>query len=383
LIRATFWRFPDALSAGYDPSHQNPLIGPFMLRRLVVPIVLTPLLLIAGKALSQQSLQSAGNIEQPLAARVGPGITPPRALSTPDPKYPRQEQKAGAQGMVILWLIVDANGHPQNIKVARSLSADFDKSAIECVQKWRFSPAVRDGNPLPVQINVEVNFRLYSNKAPSDTPASVVREEPASSPSDNKSKFSPVPIKMVKPSYPEEAARDQRQGKVAVKVVVSETGDVESAEFVNGDPVFQNAALEASKQWKFQPYLKDGMPVKFSMNIPFSFAFSDRVTELDPKRRSENRPQLPKGVSEGMLIHRVAPVYPQTAKKNNTQGTVTLGILIGKDGSISKLTVISGPKELTQAAIDAVQQWRYRPYLLGGKQVEAETTVEINFSLRR
>ena len=61
----------------------------------------------------------------------------------------------------MLWLIVDANGAPREIKVARSLGMGLDQKAIEAVRKWKFEPAMKDGRPVAVQINVEVNFRLY------------------------------------------------------------------------------------------------------------------------------------------------------------------------------------------------------------------------------
>ena len=93
--------------------------------------------------------------------RVGGGVSAPRALDTPDPEYSEEARKAKYQGTVVLWLIVDAGGHPQQIKVARSLGMGLDQKAIEAVRKWKFEPAKKDGNPVAVQINVEVNFRLY------------------------------------------------------------------------------------------------------------------------------------------------------------------------------------------------------------------------------
>ena len=93
--------------------------------------------------------------------RVGGGVSAPRALDTPDPEYSEEARKAKYQGTVVLWLIVDANGAPREIKVARSLGMGLDQKAIEAVRKWKFEPAMKDGRPVAVQINVEVNFRLY------------------------------------------------------------------------------------------------------------------------------------------------------------------------------------------------------------------------------
>jgi TonB family protein len=93
--------------------------------------------------------------------RVGGGVSAPRALDTPDPDYSEEARKAKYQGTCVLWLIVDENGNPRDIKVARSLGMGLDQKAIEAVRKWKFEPAMKDGRPVAVQINVEVNFRLY------------------------------------------------------------------------------------------------------------------------------------------------------------------------------------------------------------------------------
>jgi protein TonB len=93
--------------------------------------------------------------------RVGGGVSAPRAMDTPDPEYSEEARKAKYQGVCILWLIVGPDGHPRDVKVARSLGMGLDQKAIEAVKKWKFEPAMKDGKPVAVQINVEVNFRLY------------------------------------------------------------------------------------------------------------------------------------------------------------------------------------------------------------------------------
>jgi TonB family protein len=72
----------------------------------------------------------------------------------------------------VLWLVVDANGLPQNIKVQRALGMGLDEEAVKAVKRWRFQPATKDGEPVPVMINVEVNFRLYGKLSPHPDSAS-------------------------------------------------------------------------------------------------------------------------------------------------------------------------------------------------------------------
>ncbi len=154
------------------------------------------------------------------------------------------------------------------------------------------------------------------------------------------------------------------------------------------------------KKWKFKSFIKNGKAVKVSTKIPFDFAFSDKIKdEKAPKGNnaaalpattaddaasagSAKRVRVSQGVSQGLLIHRVQPVYPPEAKSAGIQGTVVLHARISKEGRIVDLKLVSGPKELAPAAIGAVQQWRYRPYLLLGEPVEVDTEVLVNFQLR-
>jgi TonB family protein len=82
------------------------------------------------------------------------------------------------------------------------------------------------------------------------------------------------------------------------------------------------------------------------------------------------------------LLSKAVPHYPESAKKAKIQGKVALGAVIGKDGNIKNLRVLSGPRELQQSALDAVRQWVYRPYLLNGDPVEVKTTINVIYSLQ-
>jgi TonB family protein len=93
--------------------------------------------------------------------RVGGGVSAPRVLFSPDPDYSDEARKAKYQGTVGLWLVVGPDGRPRDVKVARSLGMGLDEKAVNAVRQWKFEPAMKDGRPVAVQINVEVNFRLY------------------------------------------------------------------------------------------------------------------------------------------------------------------------------------------------------------------------------
>ena len=95
------------------------------------------------------------------AFRVGGGVSAPKAVYAPDPEYSEEARKAKYQGTCVLWLVVGPDGRPRDIRVARTLGLGLDEKAIEAVRTWKFEPAMKDGKPVAVQINVEVEFRLY------------------------------------------------------------------------------------------------------------------------------------------------------------------------------------------------------------------------------
>ena len=95
------------------------------------------------------------------AYRIGGGVTAPRPIYAPDPDFSEEARKAKYQGTVVLWLVVGADGRAHDIRVQRSLGMGLDEKAIEAIAQWRFEPGRKDGIPVAVQVNVEVNFTLF------------------------------------------------------------------------------------------------------------------------------------------------------------------------------------------------------------------------------
>jgi protein TonB len=93
--------------------------------------------------------------------------------------------------------------------------------------------------------------------------------------------------------------------------------------------------------------------------------------------------RISSAVEAGLLIRKTMPIYPPIGHAMHAEGTVVLEASISKAGTIENLRVVSGPSVLRQAALDAVQTWLYRPYLLDGEPVEVETTINVIFTLSR
>ncbi len=100
-----------------------------------------------------------------------------------------------------------------------------------------------------------------------------------------------------------------------------------------------------------------------------------------PKIATPQRVRVSQGVTQGLLIRKVQPVYPALARQARIQGTVLLQAQISKSGDIENLQALSGHPMLVPAAIDAVKQWKYKPYILNGEPVEVDTQVTVNFTL--
>jgi len=112
------------------------------------------------------------------------------------------------------------------------------------------------------------------------------------------------------------------------------------------------------------------------VNSTSSLALPKLAAPVMPKRV-----RVSSGVVTGMLINKVEPPYPVIARSARVQGEVVLTAVISKEGTIQNLQVVSGHPLLIKAAMEAVQQWRYRPYFVSGEPVEVETNVIVTFRL--
>ncbi len=92
---------------------------------------------------------------------VGGGVSAPQLIFAPDPEFSDEARRAKYQGVCVVSLIVDSQGNPQRVQVVRHLGMGLDEKAVEAVKQYRFKPATLQGKPVPVEVNIEVNFRIY------------------------------------------------------------------------------------------------------------------------------------------------------------------------------------------------------------------------------
>jgi len=166
---------------------------------------------------------------------------------------------------------------------------------------------------------------------------------------------------------------------VLLQLVVDEQGVPQDLRIVRSLGLgLDQKAIEAVQQWRFKPGLKDGKPVPVSANIEVNFRLpqSDPIAGVAPP----SRPVTVGGaVMDSRVVQRVPPVYPPNARTARVQGTVQVSVTVGPDGRVQDVQPLSGPAMLTQAAIQAVAQWVYQPFLLNGQPVSVQTTANVNF----
>lgn len=127
--------------------------------QLVLTLALALIGLVGSPALLCQ--EDSTNQAKKSEAESRHGVTPPHIIHSVDPEYDQASRKARVQGLVVVSALVTEGREPQDLKIARSLNAALDEKAIEAVSRWRFAPATKDGKPVGVRVQVEVNFRFY------------------------------------------------------------------------------------------------------------------------------------------------------------------------------------------------------------------------------
>jgi TonB family protein len=230
-------------------------------------------------------------------------------------------------------------------------------------------------------------------------------------------------VKKVQPEYPQMARVAHIQGAVLLRITVSREGDVSQMIVISGHPLLAVAARDAVKQWKYKPYLLNGNPVEVDTEavVDFSLESGEGHPGVAPpdtppaaatgvvgdapsgipagqtsgviggiisstpvtvgKVATPQRVRVSQGVMQGLIVTKVAPTYPEKARKKRIQGTVVMHVIISKDGDIMQIDLVSGHPMLAPAAIEAVKQWKYKPYRLNEQAVEVDTEIVVNFTL--
>ena len=234
-----------------------------------------------------------------------------------------------------------------------------------------------------------------SESVPSDKP--VDNPERLISKSSERSEI--IPGRLVytaNPKYPKQAKKEQLEGNVVVEATIERNGNVGDLAIVSGDVVLADAAVDAIRSWRFEPYTKSGQPVQVHQKLAFNFTRSEKfgeldphlppptlVKSLDPTQKVEERVfVIGHGVTPPRAIYAPDPPYDEDARKAKYQGTSVLSLIIGSDGRPHNIRVIRAVGEgLDAKAVETVSNWKFQPGTKDGVPVAVYAVIEVNFHL--
>jgi TonB family protein len=185
----------------------------------------------------------------------------------------------------------------------------------------------------------------------------------------------PKAVAMVRPVYPEKARKAGIEGVVILSARANEKGNVEEVMVLNSpDPILNKAAVDAVKQWKYEPLIIDDKPIAVIFTVTVRFKLKDRDI-------TEGAVEAGDDVAPPKLIKKVAPVYPEEARKEGLEGVVILSVRANEYGEVEQVKVLKSVPLLDEAAIGAVRKWVYEPYISKGKPTPIVFTVTVKFAL--
>jgi TonB family protein len=327
--------------------------------------------------------------------RVGGGVTAPVLLYRREPEYTEEARKAKYSGTVQLYVEIDPSGTPTNIRVLQGPGLGLDERAIEAVRQWKFKPGTKDGNPVTVGANISVSFQLLESPVSPGVAAGVAGGSatgvlggivgsvgsvptPATiSPVTRQPTWVGRTIKTINVS----GLSDQARADLLSQLPVHEGDTVSFDTLENVNRVArgfdEHLSVAATTTGTSEAILQITAPGGDLRTVTASMP----PVSADANGTSPARIRVGGGVQQNMLISQPPPVYPPLAKQAGVQGVVKLSATIAKDGTMQHLEVISGHPLLIPAAMDAVQQWVYKPTLLNGQPVEVVTQIDVTFTL--
>lgn len=240
------------------------------------------------------------------------------------PIYPEQARKSGIEGTVTLELTVDKKGQVQKVEIRESVP-ELDDAAFAAVEQWIYEPIIIDNEPRVVTFTVKCKFKLKAKDVKTETNGGVIHR-----------------------------VESNASRKIKEKIYRRVLGGIEGG--VTG-------GVQAGVESSIEKAVIGGVIAGVQSEIE-----KEALVIEDSKRPR--------------LIIRVAPVYPEEARKEGIYGVVILQVTIDKHGRVERAKIIKSIPALDDAAVKAVYQWEYEPYFIDGKALSVAFNVTIKFNLK-
>ena len=329
----------------------------------------------------------------PPMAPVPTEQTPPRVIrrSQVPPTYPVAMKAGGVRGEVLLAFVVDREGVVRNPVVVRSNNPAFDQPAIEALLKWKFEPALVDGQAVNTRMSVPMVFNVNDGRE-AVTVESLTRNAQHPMPEGGGYDVAPKLRGIVNPVFPYAPLFGDRNGRAAVLLAVGPAGDVVQAEVVEATlPEFGLAFVAAAETFRFDPALKDGHPVQAVLRLEQEFsshAGNEIVTDADLSLLKREKKGSGSIVGANQLdaplkpLSRRPPVFPLALRGKVDRGEARIELLVDEEGRarLPRIVEASDPA-FGYAAAQAAAQWLFGPPTSGGKPAVVRVIVPFIFKI--
>ncbi len=214
-----------------------------------------------------------GNI--PGVFRVGGDVKAPRAIERVAPVYSAEARKARVTGVVVLEAVIDETGKVGDITVLRGLPFGLSEAAVDAVRQWKFEPATKGDDPVPVLFNLTMNFRL-SSEEPAEGAVTIPKSTEGNGKDDvlrvGGNVIAPRLLHRVDPQYTGEARFNRVAGIVIIEAHIDDLGRVVETKILKNLPFgLGEAAADAVRLWTFEPATVEGRPVSVLFNVTVNF----------------------------------------------------------------------------------------------------------------
>jgi protein TonB len=324
---------------------------------------------ISAQTIQFEDSMTAAPVEEPKAApakiseipKEAPRVEPPTfaALAVKDHEDEEESEEGGKKAYIIVALVVLAAAFTAYMLYQKSHASDTPSPSQPQVQQTAPAPAPTTGS-----VNQPAAPTTTANQTATSAPQEIVLGAPKPSAGTSKKPVSDVTVIKFpdsKTEAPSQASAETEQPPAPQAVIVKSSAPAAPPKTVEPD-VAPPPAMTGPSDDKALASITAVSPTAIAKPVASTLKVSQ-------------------GVSQGLLIKRVQPVYPTQAIQMRIEGSVLLDAVITKDGKITNVKIVKGDNVLAKAAMDAVKQWKYNPYFLNGEPVDIQTQINITFKL--